>query len=309
MHKYLLLIILSIFNSIAIAQNIEKIFLETIDSTKNMYITICPDTHVTGYMILIPGFGEKAENVLIQTDLAIQAANHGILIIIPTLQNGVHSFLIDKESQKTLQIIVNNAITRYNLQSLNYYIGGFSMGGSAAVKFATETDIKPKAVFAIDSPLDFERFYKAIQHELRLKNKYNPEQNKFYRYLLTNIEKIMGGRPDEVPMNYNIISPYSYNDTSLRVIKQLVNIPVRIYIEPAIQWWLDEQQTDAYSLNIIDCSALINELRHFGNHNAELIVTTDKGHYQPEGTYNPHSWNIANSQKLLEWLLNQTANR
>lgn len=42
------------------------------------------------------------------------------------------------------------------------------MGGSTVVKFAETVDKKPKAVFAIDSPLDFERFYNSTKRDVVL---------------------------------------------------------------------------------------------------------------------------------------------
>ena len=93
-----------------------------------------------GYLFLVPGFGETAEDVLLQTKLPVETAERGILTIIPTFQDGVSSFGFDSLSQQAFRRIVDDVTSRHNLQDLEYYLGGFSMGGSTVVKFAVTAD-------------------------------------------------------------------------------------------------------------------------------------------------------------------------
>ena len=151
------------------AQKIEKVFLDKNDTTRNCYTIIYPDSLPwVGYLFLVPGFGETAEDVLLQTKLPVETAKKGILTIIPTFQDGVSSFGFDSLSQQAFHRIVDDVTNRYKLQNSEYYLGGFSMGGSTVVKFAETADKKPKAVFAIDSPLDFERFYNSTKRDVVL---------------------------------------------------------------------------------------------------------------------------------------------
>ena len=113
----------------------------------------------------------------------------------------------------------------------------------------------------------------------------------------------MGGTPQTALENYHRISPYSLSDTTQSAIKNLVNIPIRVYIEPDIQWWLNERGTDVWGVNILDCSALINELNKLGNQNAVLITTQNKGFRRPEHKRHPHSWSIVDNNELIDWLL------
>lgn len=306
MHKYLLTILSFLISAETFAQKIEKVFLERNDTTKNCYTIIYPDSLPwKGYLFLVPGFGETAEEVLVQTHLPLQTAQRGILTVIPTFQDGVSSFGFDDLSQQTFKRIIEEVTNNYKLQDLEYYLGGFSMGGSTVIKFAETVDKKPKAVFAIDSPLDFERFYNSTKRDVILFRKDSPNQENIYLYLISRIEQIMGGTPQTALGNYHKTSPYSLSDTTQSAIKSLLNIPIRIYIEPAIQWWLNERQTDVSGLNIIDCSAMINELNRLGNKNAILITTQNKGYRQPDHKRHPHSWSIVDNDELIEWLLNQ----
>ncbi len=286
------------------AQKIEKVFLDESDTTRNCYMIIYPDTLLwKGYLFLVPGFGETAEDVLLQTDLPLETAKRGILTIIPTFQEGVSSFGFDSLSQQAFKRIIKDVTSKHELQNLEYYLGGFSMGGATVIKFAETVIKKPKAIFAIDSPLDFERFYNSTKRDIMLLGKGDSDEENIYLYLLSRIEQIMGGTPQTALENYHRISPYSLSDTTQSAIKNLVNIPIRVYIEPDIQWWLNERGTDVWGVNILDCSALINELNKLGNQNAVLITTQNKGFRRPEHKRHPHSWSIVDNNELIDWLL------
>lgn len=278
MYRYSLIILSFLMMTELSAQKIEKVLLDKNDTTRNCYTIIYPDSLPwMGYLFLVPGFGETAEDVLLQTKLPVETAERGILTIIPTFQDGVSSFGFDSLSQQAFRRIVDDVTSRHKLQDLEYYLGGFSMGGSTVVKFAETADKKPKAVFAIDSPLDFERFYNSTKRDVMLFGKGGSGEENIYLYLLSRIEQIMGGTPQTALKNYHKISPYSLSDTTQSAIKGLLGTPIRIYIEPDIQWWLDERETDVFGLNIIDCSAMINELKRLGTTGLFLLQLRIKG--------------------------------
>lgn len=306
MHKYLLATLLFFVLTEASAQKIEKVYLNASDTTRDCYTVIYPPVLPwQGYLFLAPGFGETAGDVLMQTDLPLEAAKRGILTVIPTFQDGVSSFGFDSLSQQAFHRIVDDVTSKHKLQDHEYYLGGFSMGGAAVIKFAETADKKPAAVFTIDSPLDFERFYNTTKRDIEVFDKATPAEDDIYLLLLSRIEQIMGGTPKTALENYHKASPYSLSDMTQTAIKDLVDIPIRIYIEPAIQWWFDERQTDASGLNIVDCSAMINELKKLGNNDATLIITENKGFRQPGNVRHPHSWSIVDNCDLIDWLLSK----
>ena len=288
-------------------QKSEITYLDKTDSSKNCYSIIYPkNLPWKGYLILIPGFGETAESLNFQTDLAKKASKSGLLTIIPTFQDGVLSFGVDSLSQNSLKQILNDVNSKYNVKDLKFFIGGFSIGGSAAVKYAElayneNYSFKPSAVFAIDPPLDFERMYNSVVRDCRLSS--STEQNPENVYLKSRIEKEFDGTPQKVLSNYYKISPYSYSDTTQSAIKSIINLPIRFYTEPDVEWWLKERQADFTSMNAVDCSAMINELTRLGNKNANLIVTHNKGFRKPTNKRHPHSWSIVNNDELIDWLL------
>lgn len=289
------------------AQKIEKTYLNKADSTSNLYVAVYPDKlPLKGFLFLIPGFGETPENVLFQTDLPKVAAQNGILTIIPTFKTGVTSLGVDDLTQTSFLEILEDASKKYKLESLKLYVGGFSIGGTCAVKFAElavqkNYKYQPKAVFAIDPPLDFERFHNAAQRTVRLAVNTTPNQESVY--MIDRIEKEMKGSPEQAIANYHQTSPYSYSDINQTAIRTLVQMPVRIYVEPDVNWWIKERGADYSSMNAIDASCMINELNLLGNSNATLIITKDKGFRKPNNRKHPHSWSIVENKELIDWLL------
>ena len=98
------------------AQRIEKIFLDTADTTHNSYVSVIPEYKpCVGILFLIGGFGEEANDIMTQTQLPVHAAEQGILTVIPTFQDGANSFGFDSNSQQTLRKIADDAMARYTL--------------------------------------------------------------------------------------------------------------------------------------------------------------------------------------------------
>ena len=309
MQKIVIIILSAFFSLGAFSQKLETVYLNSNDSSANMYIAVIPDKiPVKAFMFLLDGFGASPEDVLIQTALPKYAAQQGILTILPILKTGSTYFGVDSLSQASLKYQIETVITKYHLEGKDFYIGGFSIGGSCVIKYAelavkNNYTIKPKAVFAVDPPLDWERFYNSAKRVVRLSD---PTQvNGEVTYMIDRIEKEMKGTPQTALENFYNISPYSFSDTTQRAIKNLVKTPIMIIAEPDIQWWLTNRGYDFSYINITDHAAMINELQRLGNNNAVLITTIDKGYRKPDNRRHPHSWSIADPAQLTNWLLSQ----
>lgn len=295
--------------AITFGQKVETVYLNPKDSSANMYIALIPENKpVKAFMFLMDGFGASPKDVLLQTDLTKYATTQGILTVLPILETGQLYFGSDSASQQSLKQMVELIRDKYKLQGKDFYIGGLSIGGTCAVKYAElaaqhNYPIKAKAVFAVDPPLDWEHFYNSAKRILRLSDpaKVNGEVT----YMIGRIEKEMGGTPQTAIDNFYNNSPYSYTDTTQRAVKTLLNTAVMLITEPDIQWWLKERGYDYYYMNAIDHAAMINELQRLGNKKAILITTTGKGYRQPGNKRHPHSWSIADPVMVVKWLLGQ----
>ncbi|MDE1193410.1 MAG: alpha/beta hydrolase [Arachidicoccus sp.] len=307
---FILFAFLSLFIIDANAQNISTVYLSKNDTTKNMFVAIMPNDGIDSiktFMFLINGMFSPVRDVLQQTDLPVKAAQQRTLVIIPLLETGIQSFGIDDSSQNSLKNIIDYCVDKYHLQSKPFYLGGYSIGGACVVKYAelavkNNYPEKPNAVFAIDPPLDFERFYNSAKRNLRLmKGIYENPENKF---MVAKLEQKMQGSPQTALQNFYKMSPYSYSDTTQSAVKFLSAMPITIYTEPNITWWMNNRAFDYSNINCIDIAAMINELHLLGNQNARFIPTENKGFRKPNNEYHPHSWSIADMDELLSWLEN-----
>ena len=298
-----------LISTISCGQKLETIYLDSKDSSANMYIAVLPDTKpIKAFMFLMDGFGASPKDILIETGLPKYAAQQGILTILPILGTGPLYFGSDTDSQESLNDMINNIANKYQLKGIDFYIGGFSIGGTCVVKYAELSvqknyPIKPKAVFAVDPPLDWQRFYNAAKRVVRLSN---PDKvNGEVTYMIDRIEKEMGGTPETALENFYNNSPYSFSDTTQRAIKSLLKTPIMIISEPDINWWLTQRGYDYSYINITDQAAMINELQRLGNSKAILVTTHDKGFREPRHIRHPHSWSIADSEQTIKWLQSQ----
>lgn len=290
-------------------QKVETVYLNPKDTTANMYIAVLPpDRQTNSFMFLLDGFGNSPRDVLVQSDLPMRAAQQGILTIIPILKTGSLYFGSDDASQQSLKEMIDVVIEKYQLRGKDFYAGGFSIGGTCVVKYAElavqkNYPVKPKAVFAVDPPLDWERFYHAAKRVVRISapGKVNSEVT----YMIDRIKKEMGGTPETALKNFYNNSPFSFSDTTQQAIRTLVKTPIMIISEPDIQWWMDQRGYDYAYINIVDHAAMINELQKLGNDQAVLITTTNKGYRKPNNIRHPHSWSIADPQLTIHWLRSQ----
>jgi len=306
MQKIKLLIVVIFTTTLSYGQKVEYTYLNQQDSTSNMYITVAPENEeVKSFMVLLDGFGNSPKDVMSQTEIPRYASQQGILTIIPLLSTGPKYFGTDSASQNSLKAIINHVTTRYQLNGKNFYIGGFSIGGSCAVKYAelsiqNNYPVKPKAVFAINPQLDWERYYNAAKRVVRLSDSAKVNSEVFY--MLERITKEMKGTPQTALQNYYEQSPYSFSDTTQKAIKNLINTPILLITEPDIQWWLKERGYDISYNNITDHTAMINELQRLGNKKAVLVLTSNQGFRKPSNMRHPNSWSIASPEQIINWL-------
>lgn len=306
MRRTIILLLTIFISNVSYGQRTETVYLNEKDSTSNMYITVFPKNEIIkSFMVLLDGFGNSPKGVLSQTDVPKIASKNGILTIIPLLKTGTTYWGSDNASQQSLKEIINLVVSKYQLKDKDFYIGGFGIGGTCAVKYSElavqeNYEIKPKATFAINPILDWERYYNGAKRVIRLSDTTKVNDEVFY--MLSRIEKEMGGKPETALENYHLQSPYSFSDTTQKAIKNIIKIPIMIISEPDIQWYLKERNYDCSYNNILDQVAMINELQRLGNKNALLITTTNKGYRMPNKVRHPNSWSIADPKQIIKWL-------
>ena len=120
--------------------------------------------------------------------------------------------------------------------------------------------------------------------------KLNPVSIEEDNYLINRIQETFKTNLKNNPQYFWKISPFSKSDTSHTVLKSILKLPIRIYNEPDINWYMENRYADYSDLNVFDSAAIINWLRIL---KAELIITSGKGYRIARKMRHPHSWSIA----------------
>lgn len=274
------------------------------NSTELFYYKFVPKNAIKGVLVILPSGGEIIENTLRQISLYKIAVEKGIMVIVPSINWS--SYNRDAEFNM-LDKIFSKIVENHKVAKNKFIIGGLSNGAMISLTYA-ERAIKnpgkhyliPKGIFALDAPLDEARFYKYCEREIK-RNIVQAGVDEA-RLIKNNWDKIYGGSPDQFPEKYIENSIYSYGAKEGGNAKYLKEIPLLMFTDMDTDWLINERHRDLYDWNGIDIISMINQLKILGNENAKVIVSQGKG-FRLDGTKNPHSWSIMNSEVCLNWIL------
>ncbi|MFB6454941.1 hypothetical protein ACE38W_06690 [Chitinophaga sp. Hz27] len=292
-------------------EHLHKHLISTTD-TSNLYVNDRGKTELFYYalvpekpraaIVLLPGTWDRAEYTLSSNKALVQQAyENGIAVIAPTINQRLS---LNEEVLGFLNTTFHHAVAQYHIPENKFIIGGFSMGGLFALRYgelsvqdSTRTTVHPAGVYSVDGPTDLEIMYHNFEVALeKSSNKVEPT------YGLNEFRKYFGGSPTEKPSPYLYFSTYSYKEKDGGNAKYLAKMPVRIYNDVDVNWWLDNRNCDLYGMNALPQSAMINYLHSIGNTQAVFVNAFQKG-YRLDGSRHPHSWSIAAADDVIPWVL------
>jgi hypothetical protein len=275
------------------------------DSKTLFYYSLVPNDAVIGVLVLLPGTWETVENVFNNNIKLIELACYSnLLTIVPSIN---YNLCLDETALNFLNTTFTDILRKYKPQNDNFIIAGLSLGGMNAIRYtemAYENEIvaviKPKAVFAVDPPLDLSRLYYTLLRTIEINfSELAVNEAKDYIKRLNNL---FGGPPENYPEKYYKYSMYSRNQKEGGNAKYLKDVPVRIYSDPDINWQMKNRHVDYYDMNALDQAAMINELNILGNNEAEFINALGKG-YRLNGMRHPHSWSLIEPTECVNWIM------
>lgn len=276
------------------------------DSTTLFYDKLVPKNKPVGVLVILPGSGERLDDVRKQITLHRLAVQKNLLVIFPSINWGTNRHFAEHQF---LDTIFRQIVQQYKVSKDKFVIGGFSGGGMIALtytekanKYNDSTFIKPKAVFGVDPPVDYAHLWNHCKKDIE-RNFSEPAVQES-KWIMDSYIKEFGGSPEDYPENYIRYSIYSYSEKDGGNAKYLKNTPVLLYTEPDVLWQMQNRHRDYYDMNCVDIAAMINFLQLQGNKDAQLVTTNNKGR-RLDGTRHPHSWSIMDSQQCLNWILRQ----
>ena len=254
-----------------------------------------------GLLILFPCFPCNAENTLSEFNITEISIKNNFSVLAMNLNQRL--YLSQKEKQELAEQITK-IVNEQNLSEKNIFIGGFSSGGNISLLISNylvnnKSQIQPKGVFVVDSPIDLLGLYRTAEKNLKLNfSESSVAESKWIKEMLDN----EFGNPETGIANYEINSPFTLETQNIDNLKSLEKLKIRFYSEPDLKWWKEHAKNDYEDLNAFYIQKLSEHLKtDFGKNNVEFIKTKNKG-YRKNGERHPHSWSIVNEQDLVNWM-------
>jgi hypothetical protein len=295
-----ILLVLTLSIVVFAAQDGQIVCRHQFKTSNNCYRLYKPADSVRGLVVMLPYYGSDANEFS-------SAALPGLLAKknVATMVVSASGYLMDNDLV-TLKGLIGEVLQELSLPAGSLVVGGISAGGTGAVRYSEYCSsghcvarTKPVAIFSVDAPLDFESWWNRAKLNLRRGNpKSGLEES---QAILDALHSAMGGSPNQVRQAYRRRSPFLASEKEGGNARLLKDIPIRLYTEPDVLWWIENMGCDYYTINAVDQAALVLQLRALGNTKAELITTTGKG-FRPPGTRNPHSWTIVVEPELADWI-------
>ncbi|MBC9933155.1 hypothetical protein [Chitinophaga qingshengii] len=290
-------------SSTVYAQQFERVVVDSSAAAAGYYMALQPGSgHVQGVMVLMPGFGDPPEAVFASSKLQNVAWTNDILTIAVS---GGQNLLLTDNLQRQLNAVMKDVIKRYRVAPERFVIGGFSAGGTLALRYTelckerpADFPIQPRAVFSVDGPVDIPDLVRRFDRFI--KRDFSPRSTNEAK----SVKKMMANQLGELPANmprYVAASPfYTAADTPGNE-HFLQQVAVRSYHDLDMPWQLKERRNSLSDLNAAAASEMISRLLQQGNEEAEFIQTQHAG-YNLDGTRNPHSWSIVDERELVQWV-------
>ena len=280
----------------------QRLVLDEADATYGYYFAIAPE-QIDGAVVLFPGFGQIAESVLVSTALPEVAYQNNLLTLVYA---GGQRLTADSLVAGHITRMLRDALDRFDIPTDKFALGGFSSGGTIALRYTQlchqhpeAYPIQPAAVFMGDSPVDLFRLW-AMQEENMQPGNADVSIEEAKR-LETALQTAYGATPRENPDIYRDLSPFSLNPIFGENERWLQDVAVRSYHDVDINWRIQERGQSVFYRNYVASSELINRLRKAGNKRAEFIQTFQTG-YRRNGQRHPHSWSIIDAEECVAWI-------
>lgn len=298
------ILIISIFLAqTTYAQTLKKIVMDENDFFSGHYLSVEPQTDsIAGVIVLLAGFGQRAEDTPPETKLHNIAYANNILTIFYAGGNKLYA---DSVVQVKLTRVFKDIIKRYNIKSDIFVLGGYSAGGMIALRyvelcneFPHKFPIQPKGVFTVDSPIDIFTVYEQLEESAK---------NNFSEIAVEEAVRAMAyikndhGVPSENVSTYAKLTAFSMNNAYSQNEKYLRKCAVRTYHDVDIAWRIKNRNQTVHGSNYEVSAELINRLVLMGNTKAEFIQSFQTG-YRSNGLRHPHSWSIVDEVECVQWV-------
>jgi len=272
------------------------------NSVSEHYELIKPPSKIEGLLILFGGFSETAIEIKREFSIHEMAMENGIAVM---LMNFNRKLWLKEQEKIDLTKILVEAMASSDISTPNIFMGGSSSGGNVSLLLAnylieSDSPIKPKGVFIVDSPVDLLELYNCSKKNV---------ERKFSEVSVRESERTIAtfdaffGKPENGIEKYELFSPFIYSESRVVNLRFLKDVHVRMYTEPDTVWWKENRMNEYEDMNAFYIQKLAVQLKEeFNPDNVELIETKNRGQ-RSNGYRHPHSWSIVDKEDLIKWIL------
>lgn len=248
-------------------------------------------------VILFPCFPCDAQHTKKEASFLKELENTKTSIIL--LNENQKLFLEEKDKTRIADLL-KTIFKKHSLSTSNLYIGGFSSGGNLTILMTQylvqHSDIHPKGIFIVDSPIDLEQLY--YNSEKNIERNFNETSVTESKFIIDLLQNSLGN-PKTHKENYIRYSPFLSSVKEQVYLKDLRNIKIRFYSEPDQEWYKNNREKEYQELNTFQLEKANEYL-----YNSELILTKNRG-YRTNGQRHPHSWSILDGQDFINWIFSE----
>lgn len=285
------------------AQSHDYVYRNPQDSSFNAYLKVYPQAGPIKGLIVrdysrLPDMRKASPYRFL--DLCRKA---GYLTLYTNTSPHFPEFFTDDRTLALLDTMIHEVIAEHDIPRDKIYMGGISASGARALKYAQycasgKSDLRLAGVFAVDAPLDLERFYhSATAHQQYFKAGMLVEAQMMVDYF----DRFFSGDHGTKTTAFRGASVFSHADSLGGNASLLGHTPILIFHEPDIDWWMEERGCSYVDINSYDLVAFAVCLKSLGHQDLEIIATSGMG-FDRQGNRNPHSWTIVDEDYLLAWL-------
>jgi len=278
-------------------KNVENIEFEEVI---NDNYELSKPTGSKAVLVLFGGYPEKAKDIKREFKILENAMENRIAVVY---MNYSQKLWLEENEKEKLAENLHKIFEENDLPIKKTFFGGFSSGGNVALfisDFLTKqnSEMAPKGVFVVDSPIDLAALYKSS--EKNVERNFSEPSVQESTWLLETLGKQFGNPHNNIS-NYENYSIYTSETDNFDNIKILKNVKIRFYSEPDTLWWKQNRMADFDQMNAYYLEKLSKLLEKTNFKQIEFIATKNKG-YRANGERHPHSWSIVDNKELIKWI-------
>jgi hypothetical protein len=301
-----LLLVTSFFVSLSShAQYIERVTFDAKDSTNNFYLAVPPRSkEVKGVLVVLSNF-YPLDVLMPETKLHNVAYANDLLTVFVSLQRYLYA---DSTTVNRISTVLQHVTTTYHADTAKFVLCGYGLAGNVALRytelsrqFSATFPLQPKAVFTVSGPVDLFGLWHWCERIIKRDD--SPEQLGDAGYLLDYMTRDIGTIYNH-PERYKTLTPFNREDTLSGNERYLQRVPVRLYYDTDIAWWLTERHNNLFDTHLPDATALIGRLLAAGNKDAAFMPAKQPGR-RINGSRFPEAFSIVDETECIQWIKQQ----